>query len=177
MSGAMPLGPIVHSFFVDHLVAVKGPPAGDHSQLPRHDPPLSVLRRCWAKTAIADKLQMSRNTVDSLLKLKSPPCYERAKKGSILDRFEDAISAMLSENPKVAATVILERLRPLGYAGGITVLKDRLQKLRPAFIAAASYQRTSYLPGEISQLDWWHTGVGIPTNRSPFAISPPADRA
>ena len=24
MSGAVPLGPIVHSFFVDHLVTVKG---------------------------------------------------------------------------------------------------------------------------------------------------------
>ena len=32
---------------------------------------------------------------------------------------------MLAENPKAPATVILEQLRPLGYAGGITVLKER----------------------------------------------------
>jgi hypothetical protein len=43
---------------------------------------------------------------------------------------------MLEENPKAPATVILERLRPLGYAGGIAVLKERLAKLRPVLRAA-----------------------------------------
>ena len=70
-----------------------------------------------------------------------------------------------SENPKAPATVILERLRPLGYAGGITVLKERLARLRPVMVAAKSYQRTSYLPGEIAQLDWWHTGYAVPVGK------------
>ena len=61
--------------------------------------------------------------------------------------------------------MILERLRPLGYTGGITVLKQRVAKLRPVLRAAKSYQRTSYLPGEIAQLDWWHTGVDIPVGK------------
>jgi transposase len=122
-------------------------------------------RERWTKTAIAEKLEMSRNTVDRLLALSEPPRYERARKGSALDAFEDAILAMLKENPRAPATVILERLRPLGYTGGITVLKDRLVDLRPLFLAARSYQRTSYLPGEIAQLDWWHTGVEIPVGK------------
>jgi transposase len=108
---------------------------------------------------------MSRNTVDRLLELAEPPVYRRPPKGSALDEFGDEIAAMLEENPRAPATVILERLRPLGYAGGITVLKDRLQQLRPLLLAARSYQRTSYLPGEIVQLDWWHTGVHIPVGK------------
>ena len=122
-------------------------------------------REHWTKTAIAEKLGMSRNTVDRLLELSEPPRYERAPATSALDDYIEAIVAMLEENPKVASTVILERLRPLGYAGGITVLKERVAKLRPVFRAARSYQRTSYLPGEISQLDWWHTGVQVPVGK------------
>jgi transposase len=118
-------------------------------------------REGWTQTDIAEKLEMSRNTVSRLLSLAEPPHYERAKKGSGLDPFHDDIMAMLRENPKAPATVILERLRPLGYSGGITVLKERLAELRPMFFRQRSYQRTSYLPGEISQLDWWHTGVHL----------------
>jgi hypothetical protein len=108
---------------------------------------------------------MSRNTVDRLLELEEPPVYRRPPKGSALDEFAGEIAAMLEEHPGAPATVILERLRPLGYAGGITVLKDRLQQLRPLLLAAKSYQRTSYLPGEIVQLDWWHSGVQIPVGK------------
>lgn len=122
-------------------------------------------REGWSKTAISVKLGMSRNTVDRLLELAEPPLYRRPAKGSVLDEFADEIAAMLEGNPRVAATVILERLRPLGYSGGITVLKDRLAVLRPLLLAAKSYQRTSYLPGEISQLDWWHTGIEIPVGK------------
>lgn len=122
-------------------------------------------REGWTKTAIAERLGMSRNTVDRLLKLPEPPHYERERAGSAVDAFMDDILAMLEENPKAPATVILERLRPLGYRGGITVLKQRLATVRPTLKAAKSYQRTSYLPGEISQLDWWHTGVAVPVGK------------
>jgi transposase len=122
-------------------------------------------REGWSKTAIAEKLHMSRNTVDRLMELTEPPQYSRPARGSALDAVADAIVAMLEENPKVAATVILERLRPLGYRGGVTVVKERVAQLRPLFLAAKSYQRTSYLPGEIVQLDWWHTGAEIPVGK------------
>ena len=122
-------------------------------------------RERWTKKAIAEHLNMSRMTVDRLLALDEPPRYERAAKGSALDEFEGAIMAMLNENVRAPSTVILERLRPLGYRGGITVLKERVAKMRAPLLAAKSYQRTSYLPGEISQLDWWHTGLMIPVGK------------
>jgi hypothetical protein len=81
---------------------------------------------------------MSRSTVERLLELPGPPVYRRPAKGSALDTFADEIAAMLEDTPKVAATVILERLRPLGYGEGITVLKDRLTQVRPLLSAAKS---------------------------------------
>jgi transposase len=53
---------------------------------------------------------------------------------------------MLEIDPTVRATVIRERLRPLGYRGGITILKDHLAQVRPGFLAARAFQRTSYRP-------------------------------
>ncbi len=60
---------------------------------------------------------------------------------------------------------MLQHLRRDGWRGGITILKERLATVRPQFLAARSFQRTSYLPGEISQIDWWHTGRQIPVGK------------
>ena len=117
------------------------------------------------KAAIARQLQMSRNTVDRLLGLREPPRYVRQPPGSQLDPFVDRIGAMLAAEPTVRATVIRERLRADGYRGGITILKEHLARVRPTFLAARAYQRTSYRPGEIGQVDWWHTGAQVPVGR------------
>jgi transposase len=122
-------------------------------------------REGWTNSAIAEKFGMSRNTVAGLVASADPPRYVRAPAGSMVDGYAEAIAAMLDEDPKVAATVILERLRPLGYRGGITILKEHVARVRPGFVAARSYQRTTYLPGELSHLDWWHTGVRVPVGR------------
>jgi transposase len=95
------------------------------------------------KATIAAKLGMSRTTVHRLLGLSEPPRYERRRAGSKLDPFCAAIAAMLGEDPKVPATVIAGRLRREGFTGSLTILKDHLRRVRPAFVAAASYQRTS----------------------------------
>lgn len=123
-------------------------------------------REGMAKAAVARQLHMSRNTVDRLLDLKRPPRYTREPAGSQVDAFADRIAAMLAVEPTVRATVIRERLRADGYRGGITILKDHLARVRPTFLAAArAYQRTSYRPGEIAQVDWWHTGAQVPVGR------------
>ena len=121
-------------------------------------------REGMAKAAIARRLGMSRNTVDRLLGLKEPPRYLRRPAGSRVDPFADRIAAMLAEDPGVRATVIAERLRP-DYRGGITILRTHLARVRPGFLAARAFQRTSYAPGEIGQVDWWHTGMRVPVGR------------
>lgn len=119
-----------------------------------------------SKSAIAEKLSMSRNTVARLVALPEPPKYERTPAGSQLDPFREQIAAMLAQDPKVASTVITERLRRFGFAGSVTIVKDYVRQVRPQFLAAQSFQRTSYLPGELAQTDWWHTGVHLPVGRS-----------
>lgn len=114
-----------------------------------------------SKAAIAAKLSMSRNTVARLVALTEPPRYERAPAGSQLDPFKEQVAAMLVEDPRVAATVITERLRRHGFAGSVTIVKDHVRQVRPQFLAAQNFQRTSYLPGELAQTDWWHTGVQL----------------
>ena len=118
-----------------------------------------------SKAAIAAKLSMSRNTVARLLSLSQPPRYERRPAGSQVDPFAEAIAAMLAEDARVPATVVAARLRQHGFSGSVTIVKDHLRKVRPAFTAARAFQRTSYLPGELAQTDWWHTGVHIPVGR------------
>jgi transposase len=118
-----------------------------------------------SKSAIAEKLSMSRTTVIRLLGLPEPPKYVRAPAGSLVDGFADAVAAMLDEDPKLPATVIVRRLRPLGFNGSLTIVKDHLRRVRPQFLAARAYQRTSYLPGELAQVDWWHTGLAVPVGK------------
>lgn len=125
-------------------------------------------RQGWSKTAIARKLAMSRNTVERLLRLEEPPRYERRVRGSLLDPFKADISEMLSDDAEVPATVVLDRLQERGYKGRITILKDYLQAERPRHLARRSFQRTSYVPGEIGQFDWWDLPIAIPVGKNRF---------
>ncbi|MDH3472011.1 MAG: IS21 family transposase [Acidimicrobiia bacterium] len=122
-------------------------------------------REGWAKTKIAGSLGMSRNTVVRLLELVEPPEYQRASRGSKLDPHKGSIVGMLNTDPTVPATVVIEYLRRDGYGGGITILKDYLQGVRPLFLQSKSYQRTSYLPGEVGHTDWWELPVSVPVGK------------
>lgn len=122
-------------------------------------------REGLTKAAVARRLHMSRTTVIRLLEATEPPKYRRQGHGSVLDPFRDAVAAMLDEDAGVPSTVVLEHLRREGYTGGRTILKDHLREVRPHFLAARSYQRTTYLPGEVAQADWWHTGRQVPVGK------------
>lgn len=108
---------------------------------------------------------MSRNTVARLLDLAEPSVYQRDRRGSMLDPYRGAILAMLEEDPRVPATVILEHLRRDGYGGGISILKEFVAEVRPQFVTAKSYQRTSYLPGEMGHTDWWEPPIQVPVGK------------
>jgi len=108
------------------------------------------------QAAIARRLQMSRNTVGRLLKLSEPPKYERRPQPSLLDP-QGRGGRHAGRGSDSAVHGHLEHLRRDAYAGGRTALKDRLARIRPQFLAARAYERTTYFPGEIGQADWWHT--------------------
>jgi transposase len=88
-----------------------------------------------------------------------PPKYERKPAGSIVDAVEPRVRELLRAYPTMPATVIAERI---GWDRGLTVLKDRVRELRPAYLPPDPASRTSYAAGEIAQCDFWFPPVTVP---------------
>lgn len=109
--------------------------------------------------AIVRKLGVSRNTVRAALASDVPPKYERKPAGSIVDAFESKIRAQLELDARMPATVIAERV---GWARGITVLKERVAELRPIYLPEDPASRTSYEAGDIAQCDFWFPPIELP---------------
>jgi transposase len=109
--------------------------------------------------AIARKLGISRNTVRRAIAGDAPPKYQRAPKGSIVDAVEPQIRQLLEQWPEMPAAVIAERI---GWDRGLTVLKERVRGLRPAYRPADPASRTVYEAGELAQCDLWFPPADVP---------------
>ena len=83
--------------------------------------------------AIARTLGVSRNTVRRYLRSDWLPHYERGARPGKLDQFKHYITERVTAAAPewMPATVLLRELRTLGYAGGISILKDHLATLKP----------------------------------------------
>jgi hypothetical protein len=55
--------------------------------------------------------------------------------------------------------VIGQRLRPLGFTGGLSILKDYLHAVRAHTAAKRAYVRMEPGPGERFEIDWGHFGA------------------
>ncbi len=108
---------------------------------------------------IARTLGVSRNTVRAAVASEGPPRYVRKPGGSIVDAAEPRIRELLRAYPRMPATVIAERIE---WDRGLTVLKDRVRELRPAYLPPDPASRTSYVAGEIAQCDFWFPPVRLP---------------
>jgi transposase len=112
--------------------------------------------------AIAKRLQLSRKTVRKLLARgpeRKPPSSE--PRASLLDSYDAEIRRLLAETPELTAPGILERLRPLGYTGGITILRDRVRQVRPRPPREA-FLTLDFKPGAAVQVDWADFGFALP---------------
>jgi transposase len=119
------------------------------------------LHRCEGQPikVIARVMGISKNTVKAALASDGPPAYRRRPSRSIVDAVEPQIRELLRVYPTMPATVIAERI---GWERGITVLKDRVAELRPAYLPADPASRTSYAAGEVAQCDFWFPEIGLP---------------
>lgn len=120
---------------------------------------------------IARTLGISRNTVRAAIASDAPPKYQRRPAGSAVDAFEAAIREQLEQVPTMPATVIAERV---GWARGMTVFKERVRELRPAYLPVDPASRTSYVAGDIAQCDLWFPPITLPVGfgqtRSPAQL-------
>jgi len=126
-----------------------------------------VLRLTYAEglgiRAIGRRLKMARKTVRKLLdgdraSKRDKPALPRAR---LLLPFEGAIRQMLGETPEMRAPAMLERLRTLGYRGGITILRDRLLALRP-HAEREPFLTLEFPVGAAAQVDWADFGFALP---------------
>lgn len=76
-----------------------------------------------------------------------------------MDEVEPRIRELLAAWPSMPATVVAERI---GWQRGITVLKDRVAELRPAYLPPDPASRTSYVAGEVAQNDFWFPEITLP---------------
>jgi len=111
---------------------------------------------------LARRFGLHRKTVRRALQRAAPPKYARPSTPSKLDPFKDEVHRLLKDEPRLPAVRIRELLRPLGYAGGETILKEHVREVRPLFLPIRTYQRTVYLPGELAQCDLWEPKAEIP---------------
>ncbi|WP_406088846.1 IS21 family transposase [Kitasatospora purpeofusca] len=109
--------------------------------------------------AVARQLGISRGTVLRALASDRPPKYQRPLKGSAVDAVEPAIRELLKQTPTMPVTVIAERI---GWERGLTILRERVRELRPAYLPVDPVSRTVYRPGELAQCDLWFPPVDIP---------------
>jgi len=111
--------------------------------------------------AIAKRLKMARRTVRHLLGHGLPKTRAREVRTSILDPHLPTVRELLEETPEMTAPAMLERLRPLGYRGGVSVLRDRMRALRGNRPREA-FLTLHFHPGEAVQVDWADFGFAIP---------------
>ena len=110
---------------------------------------------------IARRLGMARKTVRKILGRKCVVSKPPEPRRSMLDSYEKAIRALLDDTPEMLAPAVLERLRPLGYTGGVSILRDRLRQLRPRGQREA-FLTLHFEPGAAMQVDWADFGFALP---------------
>jgi transposase len=118
---------------------------------------------------IARRLGLARNTVREAVRSATPPRYERKPTGSAVDAVEPDIRRLLAAHPRMPATVIAERV---SWNRGITVFRERVAELRPAFLPPDPAGRTAYRPGELAQWDLWFPPADVPIGEGRVARPP-----
>jgi len=107
----------------------------------------------WSVRKIARHLHLARRTISQYLVTPARSAARR-QRASKLDPFKATIAELLEQDAEASAMVIVQRLRPLGFTGGLSILKDYLHALRAQTAARRAYVRMEPGPGERFEIDW-----------------------
>ena len=118
---------------------------------------------------LADSLGLDVKTVRHWI---NRPYTPRAsvRRPSKLDRFKGHIVRWLDAHP-LSAQQVFQRLRDAGYDGGISIVKDYVQTIRPR--TREAFLTLAFAPGEVAQVDWGEFGtiaVGNTRRRLSFFV-------
>ncbi len=113
---------------------------------------------------IAEELKLDPQTVDKWINQASYQPRQTARRASKLDPFKGQIVAML-ERHTYTAQQILQQLRPQGYLGGYSILKEFVHQVRPP--RKPAFLMLDFAAGECAQVDWGQFGsVQVGSTRS-----------
>src|SRR5215472_353682 len=112
----------------------------------------------WPVRKIALHLHMGCNTIRKYLNAPAQRARRR-RRTSKLDPFKTTITEWLEKDPTVRGSVIEQRLRPLGYSGGPSILQEYVRKVRSQLVPQRAFVRVEPLPGERFEVDWGHFGA------------------
>lgn len=106
---------------------------------------------------VARKYGVSRQSVYNVLNAVSQEL--KVLRPSKLDPFKGYVADRLAEFD-LPATVLLREIQELGYAGGITILKEFAKEQKGEYVRQV-VERFEALPGRQAQLDWGECGTII----------------
>ena len=112
----------------------------------------------WPIRKIERHLRMSWRSIKKYLAAPAQAPAQR-QRDSKLDPFKATIAEWLGKDPTVTAAVIEQRLRPLGYCGGHSILREHVHAVRPQLKPSRAFVRMEPPPGERFEVDWGHFGV------------------
>lgn len=106
----------------------------------------------WRVARTIGRYQAARTDDESTLvasALPSPPGHRASK----LDDFDVTIQRLLERYPQITVTRIFQELKPLGYTGSYTILRERVKRMRgrPAKPLVTRFETA---PGVQAQMDW-----------------------
>ncbi len=101
---------------------------------------------------IARELGVARNTVRTYLRGRTG-AGGRVRRGSKLDPYKERVVAWVRDDQLYNCTTMLERLRPLGYTGGLSTVKAFVLPLRPATAGQRPVIRYETEPGHQMHID------------------------
>jgi transposase len=112
----------------------------------------------WSIRSLSRYFRTSRNAIRRILRAHErrrnaghDVLTKRLKRASKLDAFEPEMKRILDKYPDITAVRLLEELKEAGYAGGITILRERLADLRPHKEPVIRFETA---PGRQGQMDW-----------------------
>src|ERR1035438_9928191 len=109
----------------------------------------------WPIRKIERHLHMGWDTIKKYLYMPAQTPAGRPR-SSKLDPYKATIAGLLEKDPSASAAVIGQRLRPLGYNGGGSILRQYVHEVRPQLKPQRAFVRMEPKPGERFEADWGH---------------------
>lgn len=109
----------------------------------------------WPIRKIERHLGMGWKTIKKYLDAPAQGVTRRERQ-SKLDPFKAQIAEWLEKDPHITGALIQQRLEPLGYSGGHSILQEHVRKVRPQLAPKRAFVRMEPLAGERFEVDWGH---------------------